>query len=84
MQVQQTRWQVFPTASQLQDAATTAILKSAEEAIAARGRFSIVHRRWHHPQGNHQRLRAAQPIGPSGIYYGDERCRPSIRRDATA
>lgn len=82
MQAQQTRWQVFPTASQLQDAATNAILKSAEEAIAARGRFSIVLAGGTTPKEIYQRLRAAQTDWSKWhIYYGDERCLPVDHAD---
>ena len=82
MQAQQIRWQVFPTASQLQDAATTAILKSAENAIAARGRFSIVLAGGTTPKEIYQRLRSAQTDWSKWhIYYGDERCLPVDHAD---
>ncbi|HEX5337801.1 MAG TPA: 6-phosphogluconolactonase, partial [Gallionella sp.] len=42
MRAQITRWRVFPNAAELQGTAAAAVLASAQQAIAERGRFDIV------------------------------------------
>lgn len=75
MQEQQIRWHLFEDASQLQNAATEAVLKSANEAISARGRFTIVLAGGTTPKEIYQRLRnAITDWSKWHVYYGDERC----------
>ena len=82
MQEQHIRWRVFDTASQLQDAATVAILKSAEAAIAARDRFTIVLAGGTTPKEIYQRLRSADTDWSKWhVFYGDERCLPVDHAD---
>jgi len=82
MQEQHIRWRVFDTASQLQDAATVAILKSAEAAIAARDRYTIVLAGGTTPKEIYQRLRSADTDWSKWhVFYGDERCLPVDHAD---
>lgn len=82
MQQQQIRWRVFETASQLQDTATETILKSANEAIAARGSFTIVLAGGTTPKEIYQRLRHVETDWSKWhVYYGDERCLPVDHAD---
>jgi len=77
MQEQQIRWHQFEDASQLQNVATEAILKSANEAILARGCFTIVLAGGTTPREIYQRLRNAETDWSKWhVYYGDERCLP--------
>jgi len=75
--MQITRWKVFTTVAELRDAAISAVLDSANVAIAARGRFDLVLAGGTTPRDIYQALRNAQADWPHWhIWYGDERCLP--------
>ena len=77
MQAQNTRWRHFESVSFLRHAACDAIVQRAEEAIAKRGRFSIVLAGGNTPRAIYRLLREV-PMDWSKwhIYFGDERCLP--------
>ncbi len=82
MQEQLIRWHVYDNASQLQVAATEAVLKSAKTAIDENGRFSIVLAGGTTPKEIYQQLRTAQTDWSSWhVYFGDERCLPADHLD---
>lgn len=82
MQLQQIQWRVFENSSVLRQAACDAIVGSANEAIAARGRFLIVLAGGSTPRDIYQLLRARQTDWSKWhVYYGDERCLPPEHAD---
>lgn len=77
MQVQTLRWRIFDTAEDLQAAATSEVLQSANAAIASRDRFLIVLAGGTTPREIYQRLRGGDTDWSKWhVYYGDERCLP--------
>lgn len=82
MQVQSLRWRVFDTVTELQSAATEAVLQSARDAISSRGRFLIVLAGGTTPKEIYQRLRNSDADWSKWhVYYGDERCLPIYHAD---
>lgn len=82
MQLQQIQWHVFDNSSALKQAACDAIVASANEAIAARGRFLIVLAGGSTPRGIYQLLRdASTDWSKWHVYFGDERCLPPEHAD---
>ncbi len=82
MQEQQIRWRIFGDADQLQSAATEAILKSAHEALASRGYFSLVLAGGTTPREIYRLLRDSDTDWSKWhVYYGDERCLPLDHAD---
>lgn len=82
MQLQQIQWHVFENSSALRQAACEAIVASANEAIATRGRFLIVLAGGSTPRDIYQLLRARQTDWSKWqVYYGDERCLPPEHAD---
>lgn len=74
----QPRWHAVADERALQQAALEAILTSAAQAIAARGRFHIVLAGGNTPRAVYQRLRTASTDWSAWhIYFGDERCLPA-------
>ncbi len=68
---------MFENASVLQAAAAEAVLQSANNAIASRGRFLIVLAGGTTPREIYQRLRNGDTDWSKWhVYYGDERCLP--------
>lgn len=82
------RWHIYPDVENLQAHAARAILRAAAQAIAARGRFTIVLAGGDTPVGIYLQLaRAAADWSRWYVYFGDERCRPvgdAQRNDALA
>lgn len=75
-------WQQFETAAQVADAVLEQILKSAEQAIAARGSFKIVLAGGSTPEKIYQQLVEAKTDWSKWmIFYGDERCLPADDKD---
>ena len=71
------RWQVFPDAGALRDAAVAIIDQAARQAIAARGEFHIVLSGGNTPRAVHERLASLKTDWSAWhIYFGDERCLP--------
>lgn len=82
MQVQTLRWRVFDTVAELQSAATAAVLQSANDAIAARGRFLIVLAGGTTPKGIYQQMRDGDTDWSKWhVFFGDERCLPADHAD---
>ncbi|MDE2599459.1 MAG: 6-phosphogluconolactonase [Rhodocyclaceae bacterium] len=74
---QQSRWHVFATVGELEDAAIAHILAAAHEAIATRGAFHLVLAGGTTPRYVYEALRAEQADWRNWhIYFGDERCLP--------
>ncbi|MFL6621618.1 MAG: 6-phosphogluconolactonase [Sulfurifustaceae bacterium] len=72
------RWHIYPTRDELEAHAAVAIARAGQQAIAARGRFTIVLTGGETPRGVYRRLAAeAADWGRWHIYFGDERCRPA-------
>lgn len=77
MQTQHIRWQNFESISMLWHTACDAIAQSAEQAIAARGKFLIVLAGGNTPRAVYRLLRNAPTDWSKWhVYYGDERCLP--------
>lgn len=77
MALQIARWQVFPDAVSLRDAAVAAIESAAREAIAARGAFHFVLAGGSTPRAVYECLLELKTNwGAWHIYLGDERCLP--------
>jgi 6-phosphogluconolactonase len=75
MQTQQIHWRVFPDTHELKQAAYNAILASANAAITAHGKFTIVLAGGSTPHGIYQMLRDAKTDWAKWhVYFGDERC----------
>lgn len=71
------RWQVFPDAEALRDAAVDVIDQAARQSIAARGEFHIVLSGGNTPRAVHERLVSLKTDWSAWhIYFGDERCLP--------
>ncbi len=73
--------QIEPTYAQLCDAAARMILAGAQQAIAARGRFSVALRGGSTPRGVYERLATAPLVAAADwpawhIFWGDERWVP--------
>lgn len=82
MQTQHIQWRVFPDTHELKQAAYNAILASANAAITAHGRFTIVLAGGSTPHGIYQMLRdATTDWGKWHVYFGDERCLPVDHAD---
>ena len=74
---QQSRWHVFATLGELEDAAIAHILTAADEAIATRGAFHLVLAGGTTPRHVYEALRAEHADWRNWhIYFGDERCLP--------
>lgn len=86
--VQQRRWHRYPTTEDLEVRAAAAIARAADQAIAARGGFSIVLAGGRTPERIYARLATiAADWGRWHVYFGDERCAPhgdAARNDAMA
>ena len=77
LQSQLTRWHVFPTVAELEQAALALILETANAAIAARGAFHLVLAGGTTPKHVYAALAAAEADWNLWhVYYGDERCLP--------
>ncbi|MDI1307950.1 MAG: 6-phosphogluconolactonase [Methylotenera sp.] len=76
------RWQSFETMESLRQGVCDAIVKSANEAIAKRGQFSIILAGGNTPRAIYSVLRDL-PMDWSKwhIYHGDERCLPIDHED---
>lgn len=71
------RWQIFPDAEALRDAAVEMVDQAAQQAIAARGEFHIVLSGGNTPRVVHERLASLKTDWSAWhIYLGDERCLP--------
>ena len=82
MQTQQIHWRVFPDTHELKQAAYNAIQASANAAITANGRFTIVLAGGSTPHGIYQMLRDAKTDWAKWhVYFGDERCLPPEHAD---
>lgn len=74
---QQLRWHGFADVQTLQQEACARILREADAAIAARGRFDLVLAGGSTPQAVYRLLREQSADWPHWwIWYGDERCAP--------
>lgn len=74
---QQSRWHVFPTIGELEDAAVASILAAADEAIVAHGAFHLVLAGGTTPRYIYEALRAEKANWRQWhIWFGDERCLP--------
>ncbi len=72
-----TRWHLYADAAALAARAARIILRAAEEAIRARGHFSLVLSGGTTPRAVYERLaKAAADWEAWEIYFGDERCLP--------
>lgn len=72
---QQSRWHVFASVGELEDAAINRILTAAREAIVARGAFHLVLAGGTTPRHIYEALRAEQAEWRHWhIWFGDERC----------
>jgi 6-phosphogluconolactonase len=79
---QQNRIQVFKTEQELTEAAAVFIIKTAKDAIDARGRFMISLSGGHTPEQLYALLakppfRDQMPWSKTFVFWGDERCVPS-------
>jgi 6-phosphogluconolactonase len=74
---QHVRWHAPGSAAELAPAVTGRTLELAQQAIAARGRFTVVLAGGETPRAAYERLRHAE-VGWRDwhIYFGDERCVP--------
>lgn len=76
------RWQSFESQSAINQAALNRILNAAQEAIAARGRFSIVLAGGTTPKQVYELLRHADADWANWhIYHNDDRCLPVDHAD---
>ena len=74
---QQSRWHVFATTGELEEAAVSYILAAANAAIVAHGAFHLVLAGGTTPRYVYEALRAEQADWRKWhIYFGDERCLP--------
>ncbi len=74
---QQSRWHVFASLVELEDAALERILAAADDAIAARGAFHLVLAGGTTPRHIYEALRSeAADWKHWHIWFGDERCLP--------
>lgn len=79
---QQSRWHVFDTLGELEDAAVARILAAADEAIIAHGAFHLVLAGGTTPRHVYEALRAERADWRKWhIYFGDERCLPPEHPD---
>lgn len=82
------RWHIYPDADDMHRHAAAAIIRAAEQAIAARAKFRIVLSGGNTPQPLYALLRSARTDWSRWeIYFGDERCVPAAsaeRNDAAA
>lgn len=82
------RWHVYPDTEDMEARSAAAILRAAEQAIKARGRFTIVLAGGATPLRVYARLVGAPADWPRWhVYFGDERVRPqgdAERNDAAA
>jgi 6-phosphogluconolactonase len=77
MRIQKINWHQFESPEALEQAAFDAIVESANEAIAARGRFLIVLAGGKTPCNVYRMLRQTQTDWSKWqVYFGDERCLP--------
>lgn len=77
-----TRWKHFDSIEALRHGVCDAIVKSANEAIAKRGRFSIVLAGGNTPRAVYRLLRDLPMDWTKWhIYHGDERCLPPSHED---
>ena len=81
-----TRWKHFNSIEALRHGVCDAIVKSAQQAIAQRGRFSIVLAGGNTPRAVYRLLRDLPKIdfvdwSKWHIYHGDERCLPPNHED---
>lgn len=75
--VMETRWHAFPDRAALEDEALIRIEQAAIEALAVRGRFTIVLAGGDTPRGVYARLRGIETQWRQWrVYFGDERCLP--------
>ena len=86
MQIKNTRpeisWQCYESIEALRHAVCEAIAKSANEAIAQRGKFSIVLAGGNTPRAIYRLLRdLPMDWAKWHIYHGDERCLPPSHED---
>lgn len=86
--LQRRRWHFYPSVEDLEARAAAALARAADQAIAARGRFSIVLAGGRTPERVYARLAsAAADWARWHVYFGDERCVPRgdpARNDAMA
>lgn len=76
--LQTRRWHIYPHADDLYRRAADAIMRAAEQAIAARGAFHIVLAGGATPQPLYTLLRSARADWSRWhVYFGDERCLPA-------
>ncbi len=82
LQQNNTRWTSFESMDALKQGVCDAIVKSAHDAIAKRGRFSIVLAGGNTPRAVYSLLRDL-PIDWDKwhLYHGDERCLPAAHED---
>jgi 6-phosphogluconolactonase len=74
---QRRRWHVYPATEDLEAHAAGAILRAADQAIAARGAFHVVLAGGTTPQRLYRALAGASADwGRWHVYFGDERCLP--------
>lgn len=79
---QSARWKHFESIETLRHAVCDAITQSANEAIAKRGKFSIVLAGGNTPRAVYRLLRDLPMDWPKWhIYHGDERCLPPDHED---
>ncbi len=82
MQSQNIKWRHFKSIEALRRAACTAIVRSANEAIVKRGKFSIVLAGGNTPRAVYRLLRDVEMDWSKWhIYHGDERCLPRKHED---
>ena len=82
MQTKHTRWKRFESIECLRHGVCEAIVKSAEEAIAERGQFSIVLAGGNTPRAVYRLIRELDlDWSKWHIYHGDERCLPVNHED---
>lgn len=74
---QQSRWHVFSTAAELEEAAVSYILAAANEAIVTHGAFHVVLAGGTTPRYVYEALRSEKADWRKWhVYFGDERCFP--------
>ncbi len=78
LQSQVCHWHVFTTVAELEQAALTLILETANASIAARGAFHVVLAGGTTPQHVYAALAATEADWACWhVYFGDERCLPT-------
>lgn len=81
-QIIKPRWQLFNSIECLRHGVCDAIVKSAQEAIAQRGRFDIVLAGGNTPRAVYRLLRDVEMDWSKWhLYHGDERCLPPQHED---